>query len=162
MARLLQLFTAHQADFFQNSAFPDKTATTGHFGTVFEDSGDPFAAWDGRMPPTYNNGNITLILHWASLTVTSGNCRWDAAFERLDEDGQSLLSSGFAADQPVTSAASSTANALVYSSIAFSNAQADGVQAGESFRIRITRDTTDAADTMVGDAFLLNIGVLEA
>ena len=108
MARLLQLFSAHQADFFQDNAFPDKTQTTGHFGAVFEDSGDPFAAWDGRLPPTYNGLNLTVILHWASLTTTTGGCVWDVALEKLDEDGQAITSSGFAADLSVTTNPSST------------------------------------------------------
>lgn len=162
MARLLQLFSPHQADFFQDNAFPDKTSGTGHFVAVFEDDGDPFLAWDGRMPPTYNGSNLSVTIHWASVTVTTGGCVWDVAFERLDENGQAITSSGFAADLSIITNPSSTADALVYSTLSFSNAQADGVQASESFRIRVTRNTTSGSDTMVGSAFVLNVGVIEA
>jgi hypothetical protein len=161
MARLLQLFSAHQADYFQNGASPDKVSGTGHFGAIFGDSGSHYASWDGRLPPTYNNANLQVIIHWASLTVTSGGCVWDVAFERLAENGQSLSSSGFSPDLNSVGNPSGTLGALTYTSISFSNAQADGVQASESFRIRVTRDTLSGSDTMIGDAFLLNIGVIE-
>lgn len=161
MARLLQLFSAHQADFFQDEAYPDKTSTTGHFIVVFEDSGTPFANFDGRMPVTYNNSNLKVVLHWASTTTTTGAVVWQVAFERLDEDGQSITADGFAAALSVVSNVSGTADALVYATLNFSNAQADGVQLGESFRIRITRNTGSGSDTMVGNANILNVGIEE-
>lgn len=161
MARLLQLFSAHQADFFQDEAFPDKTPVTGHFIAVFPDSGTPFTNFDGRMPVTYNNSNITVTLHWFSLTATTGAVVWQVAFERLDEDGQSMVVDGFATAISVTTSVSGTADALTYTTIALSNAQADAVQLGESFRIRATRDTVSVNDTLVGDANLLNVGIEE-
>lgn len=162
MARVLQLFTAHQADLFQSAAIPDKSVGTGHFFTVFNDSGDPYAAYGGRMPLSYNGSNMEVRIHWASGSVTTGGCVWQVAFERLDEGGQSVLSAGFASDLSVTANPAGSLGALDYATISFSNAQADGVQAGESFRIRVTRNTTSGSDNMVGSASVLNVGVIEA
>ena len=50
---------------------------------------------------------------------------------------------------------------LQYTEIAFSNAQIDGLLAGEAFRLRVSRDATNGADTMAGDAELFGIELRE-
>lgn len=159
--RTLQLFSAHQADFFQDEAFPDKTTSTGHFVAVFEDSGTPNANWDGRMPPSYNDSDIEVEIHWASVTTNSGAVVWNVEFERLDNNGQVITADGFASAISVTANPAATTGALKYTVIALTQAQADAVAAGESFRMRITRNTASGSDTMVGQALVLNIAVNE-
>jgi hypothetical protein len=161
-ARTLQLFTAHQADYFQGEAFPDKTATTGHFVSVHADSGTPSTNWDGRMPPSYNDGDIEVEIHWASVTTNSGAVVWNIEFERLDSNGQVITSDGFASAISVTANPAATTGALKYTVIALTNAQADGILKGESYRMKLTRNTSSGSDTMVGQALVLGVAVNEA
>lgn len=147
----------HNADYFQNEAFPDKTATTGHFVAVFESSGTPHANWDSRMPLSYNPVmDVDIVIDWFSVSVTSGAVVWDIEIERLAANGNPLNADNFDLPQSVTSTVSATLAALQRATVTLTNAEFDGVQNGDSFRLRMTRDTSSGSDTLIGDALMLN------
>ena len=105
------------------------------------------------LPRNYNGGGITAVIVWSAATATTGNVKWNLAFERHQDEVDDTDSDSFAAAQTVTATAPTTNGARQYSSIAFTDgAQIDSLAAGESFRVRLTRDAANAADTMVGDA----------
>jgi hypothetical protein len=113
----------------------------------------------GVLPRHYAGGGLTVTLWWAASTATSGNVRWETALERGNTD---LDSDSFATGVAATGAASGTSGIKVSTSITHtSGAQMDGLLAGEPFRLRVTRLAADGADTMVGDAELVDIELRE-
>ena len=123
---------------------------------------DESAVFGGFLPRHYAGGGITVTLVWMASTATSAVTRWAAAFERHDAGGTDLDADSFAAVQTVSGTAVTPTGATIYTSVAFtSGAQMDSLAAGESFRLKVTREASNAGDTMAGDAELLRVELKE-
>lgn len=119
-------------------------------------------AFEAVMPRNYGGNGITATIIWSAATAVSGATRWLLSFERHQDDVTDIDTDAFAAAKAVVANAPATNGARSYDSIAF----ADGTEIanlapGESFRLRIERDATNGADTMVGDAELARIELRE-
>ena len=127
----------------------------------FDASTDWSAVFTAIMPRNYAGGGLTVYIHYAMSSATSGDIDWDAQFERIGDQQQDLDSDGFAAVQSVNNTTVPGTSGLVdIVSIAFTNgAQMDSIAAGESFRIKVTRDAS--ADTAAGDAELVAVEIKE-
>lgn len=133
-----------------------------HVVVDFDAASNESAVFPAVLPRSYQGGGITATLVWAASTATSGVCRWLAAFERLQDETTDIDSDSFGASQPINANAPAISGTPQYSEIAFTDgAQIDGILAGEAFRLKITRDATNAADTMAGDAELLRVELRE-
>jgi hypothetical protein len=145
------------SDFFQGGGFPDKTAVTGHGIAIYEDSGDQKINWDAHLPEDYkNNKDLIFTIYWFSVSVTTNAVKLDGRIELLAENGNPLTADNFGTLKTVTSTVSSTLAALKKAVLTFTQADMGSPAAGDVIRFNLVRDTTDAADTMVGDmAFLL-------
>jgi hypothetical protein len=120
------------------------------------------AVFGGVLSPDYSNGGLTVDIYWLATTATSGNVKWDAEIERHQAETTDLDADSFATENTVTDTAVSPTGAVMVATITFTDgADMDSLTAGESFRIRITRDQADGADTMSGDAELLRCVVRE-
>jgi hypothetical protein len=120
-----------------------------------------FAAFSAVLPEHYGNNGITVTLMWTA-NVATGNVKWDVAFKSFTDDADVLTSKAYATIQTSTDAAPSVAREVVYTTIAFTNAQIDGLVAGEYFRLTVERDSADAADTMnSNDAELIAVYLKE-
>src|SRR5690242_10501892 len=53
------------------------------------------------LPRHYGGGGITVYLHWAATSATSGSGGWDVSFERIGDGQQDIDSDGFASAQTV-------------------------------------------------------------
>ncbi len=145
----------HNADYFQNEAFPDKTAGTGHFVSVFEDAGTPHANWGCKMPLSYASSNgAGIVLDWFSVSVTTGAVVWQVEIERLAPNGNPMNADNFDLPQSDPSTVSATLSALQRLTINFTDGEFDNVNGGDDFRIRVTRDTSSGSDTLIGDCLL--------
>jgi len=157
----LAIFTAHV-----NQPPPTGFATidlrNSHMVLDFQ-AADPRAAiFGGVLPRNYAGGGITVRIYWMASTATSGGVKWNAQFERHESGTTDLDADDFAAAQTVTTAAPATSGAVQYTNIAFTDgAQIDSLAVGESFRLKIVRDTPDAGDNMAGDAQLLRVELRE-
>lgn len=130
----------------------------------FDDTADEAAVFRGVMPQHYAGGGVTVYVHYAMTSATTGKVRWDARFERIGDGQQDIDSDGFASAQSVNVAAvPGTSGHVDIQSIAFTNgAQMDSVAAGESFRLKIERKPSDGTnDTATGDAELLAVELRE-
>ena len=128
----------------------------------FDAATDEDAVFGGVLPRHYAGGGITVTLYWAATSATSGDCIWNAAVERIDENTLDIDADSFAAVQAVTATAGLTNGTVDYATIAFTaGAQMDSLAVGEAFRLKITRDANAAGDTMTGDAELLRVEVQE-
>lgn len=117
-----------------------------------------YASFSGVMPSHYDGGGVTLTLVWCS-EATTGDVKWDAAFKSFTDNTDDLDAKQYAAVNSATDAVAGTARVLTYTPIAFTDgADMDSVVANEYFRLTITRDSADAADTVdANDAELVAV-----
>ena len=100
------------------------------------------------MPYDYDNGAFTVYIHYSATSATSGDVVWDVQFERVGSGSQDIDTGGWNTANTATCAVPNTSGKVSICSIAFTRAEADGISKGELFRMRVIRDTTDAADTV--------------
>jgi hypothetical protein len=127
------------------------------FDTTTQES----AVFVGVLPRHYAGGGITVSVHWAAKTATSGTIGWDVAFERIGDSQQDLDSDGFATAQTITATTvPGTSGHVDITSVAVTNgANLDSLAIGEAFRLRIRRDV--ANDNAADDAQLLAVDLRE-
>jgi len=121
------------------------------------------AVFSAIMPRHYaGTTGVTVYIHYAMSSATSGDVDWDAAFERIGDQQQDLDADGFAAVQSVDNTTVPGTSGLVdIVRIAFTNgAQMDSVAVGEGFRLKVTRDA--ANDDATGDAELVFVEIRES
>lgn len=129
---------------------------------AFDDTTQETAYFEGYLPDTYGGNGLTVTLVWLSEDQTTGDCVWQAAIERHQDDTTDLDSDSFASDQSVTSTTASAAGEPQYATITFTDGtQMDSLAAGESFRLRIRRDPSNMADDLTNDAQLKIIAIKE-
>ena len=97
----------------------------------------------------YDGGGLTLRLPWTS-EATSGNVIWLAAIRRLQDDGEDYDGTDHAyAYNSTTVTTASVAREIDYAVITFTDgADMDSLADGECFILRISRNSSDAGDTM--------------
>ena len=156
----LAIFTA-----LTNEAPPSAFATfdvrNSHAVLDFDAAIDEECVFGDLLPRNYSGLGITALLVWMASTATSGDVRWDAEFERHQDETTDLDADQFTSPQSSTATAPAINGSVQYTDIVFTNAQIAGLLAGESFRIKIRRDANNVADTMVGDAELLRVELRE-
>ena len=126
------------------------TSANGTGTLTFDDSTDEAIVFLGAAHTSLGAGDLTVTIHWGSLTATTGDVTWDVAFERQNT---TLASDSFNTAQTVTTTVGGTVSITGTSVLTFTIAEADGILAGESLRILLLRDVDDG-DDMVGDAFV--------
>lgn len=98
------------------------------------------------------NGLIVRLL-WTSTSGTTGNCRWGVQFEKMTT---SIDTDSFDTATELNSSAPTTAGVPKITDITCTSI--DGLVAGDFFRLKVYRDSSDTAnDTMAGDAELIGI-----
>jgi hypothetical protein len=130
---------------------------------AFDSATDESADFYGILPRHYGGGGLTVYLHWASA-ATANEVVWNAAFRRIQDDGEDIDGSyDYATNSnAVTATTASAAGELDYASITFTDgADMDSLAVGESFILRITRDANNGDDDMTGDAYLIGIEIKE-
>lgn len=127
----------------------------------FHPTTDESAVFSGVMPQHYAGGGVTVYLHYAMTSATSGDVDWDVAFERIGDQQQDIDSDSFATVNSVNNTTvPGTAGLVDIVSIPFTDgADMDSVAAGEGFRLKVTRDAS--SDTAAGDAELLFVEIRE-
>ena len=115
--------------------------------------------FQGDMPADYAEGDIIVDIDWAAETAVIGDVTWCVEFERVAPAGQDIDVDGFAAQQPGTSTTSGASGIVTRTTITLTQAEADGIKAGDAYRLRLQRLTDDVGDDMVGDAQVLKVTV---
>ena len=103
----------------------------------------------GVAPPAYAGGTLNLTFPWSTYAgaATTGAVRWEAALQRLPAGSTPAATAKSYAYQGVSATVPDTAGGkLATASINFSQAQADGLQAGDPFILRLRRNVADAGD----------------
>lgn len=142
------------------STYATYNTRNSHLVLEFDAATNWSAVFAGVLPRHYTSGGITVTIIWMAASATSGNCVWNAAFER-DDTALDLDADSFATAQATTAAAPGTSGFPAYTTITFTNAQIDGLLAGEAFRLKLTRDAANVSDTMTGNAQVLRVELRE-
>ena len=134
----------------------------GHLVLDFDDTTAEAAIFKAVLPRHYAGGGITVYVHWAATSATTGTGGWDVAFERIGSAQQDIDSDGFATAQTVTAATvPGTSGHVAITNVAVTDgANMDSIAAGEAFRLRVRRDV--ANDTAAGDLELLAVELKES
>lgn len=128
----------------------------------FDADADESAVFGGVLPNNYAGGGLTVTLVWMATTATTGDVVWNADIERHQDDAFDIDADGFAGANAATATTASATGEQQYTDITFTDgADMDSLAAGESFRIKITRDANNASDNMAGDAELLRVIIKE-
>lgn len=143
------------------SAYATLDTRNGHPVLDFDDTTQEAAIFTGILPRHYGGGGLTVYVHWAATSATSGTGGWDIAIERIGNGSQDVDSDGFATAQTVTAATvPGTSGNVAITSVAITDgANIDSLAVGETFRLRIRRDV--ANDTATGDLELFGIEIKE-
>lgn len=129
---------------------------------AFDTTTVEYADWHGLvMPGHYGGGGLTCSIR-SSAGATTGTLQWALALRRIADDAEDLDTTAHTYDYNVINIATlaSAIGELTYDSITFtSGVDMDSVAAGESFSLRLRRDT--GSDTLATDAFLHSIYITE-
>lgn len=95
-----------------------------------------------RMGGHYDgSSDIKVPIEWKFLTyVGSQVCVWELSIYRVQSSTDTIDAYTFASAVVVSAVESTASGQISYDSVTFTNAQADGVQAGEIFIIKCTRN----------------------
>lgn len=158
----LLTFAAAAYEPVSSGATPD--TRNGHLVLDYDDTTDESAIFSSVMPRNYSGGGITVYVHYAMTSATTGKVRWDVALERVGDSQQDIDSDGFATAQSINVAAvPGTSGYVDIVSAAFTDgAQMDSIAVGEGFRLKVTRVPSDTSnDTATGDAELRWVEIKE-
>lgn len=127
----------------------------------FDASANVDAVFSAVMPQSYAGGGVTVYLHYAMSSAISGDVDWDVSFERIGDQQLDIDGDSFADANSVDNTTVPGTTGLVdIVSVAFTDgADMDSVAAGESFRMKITRDAV--ADTATGDGEIYKVEIRE-
>ena len=135
----------------------------GHVVLDFDDgSTSESAIFSGVMPQHYaGTTGVTVYLHYSMTSAESGTVDWDVSFERIGDSQLDIDSDSFAAVNSVdNTTVPGTSGHVDIVSVAFTNgADMDSVAKGESFRIKVSRDSN--SDDASGDAELYKVELRE-
>lgn len=145
-----------------SSAAPD--LRNNHPIIDFDGSTDEEALFEGVLPDNYAGGGLTVDVYVAFSSATSGTVRFQGDFERLNSGGPDRDADSFSGTfQSAGGSANGTSGIETKVSIAFTNAQIDGLAAGEPFRFKLRRDAdgTSGTDDIATDAEVSNVVIRE-
>jgi len=125
----------------------------------FDDGAVSATYFVGVLPANYAGGDLEIRLSWAPV-LSSGNVKWDVAFERRQPGVFQLDTPDFGAASTDTEAVSAAENVIV-TTVTITAANAGTPVAGEPFRFSVTRDTT-VGSNMADSAYLFAVELLEA
>ena len=143
------------------SNFATLDTRNGHLVLDFDATTAESAVFTGILARNYAGGGITVYVHYAATSATSGTGGWTVEFERIGDGSQDIDSDGFASAQTITAATvpATSGNIDILNVAVTDGANIDSIAVGESFRVRIKRDT--ANDDAAGDLELLRVELKE-
>lgn len=128
----------------------------------FDATANESAVFSSVMPQHYaGTTGITVYLHYAMSSAEANTIDWDVAWERIGDQQLDIDGDSFAAANSVDNTTVPGTTGLVdIVSVAFTDgADMDSVVAGESFRLKVTRDAV--SDDAAGDSELVKTELRE-
>lgn len=123
----------------------------------FDDTTAESVIFQGVLPEDYQGGDVNINICWVAETATSGGVVWGAEVERMAAGGTDIDSDSFAAQQTITTTAPGTSGVIDRASFTLTKSEADSWEAGDAYRLKLSRVSGDGGDTMTGDAQVLRV-----
>lgn len=136
----------------------------GHPILVFPDAVVYAAIFTGVMSRRYAGGGLTILINWMSAGTSTNKACFSATLERVDVGTTDLDADSFGTQVIDTTGVAGNATSGIQSqtSIALTaGGQMDSVVAGDVYRLKITRETGQANDTLASDVQITSIEVKE-
>jgi hypothetical protein len=111
------------------------------------------------MDAKYDGGTINVDIYWFAGVAIVGDVRWEVSF--VNQTGGNLVTRAFAGPQFVVTTVPGVINTIVQSTVAFTQVQADGIAAGDPYRVRIRRAGAAGTDTMADTAQVIAATMVE-
>ena len=128
---------------------------------LYDDATITFGSFYGKLPEWYDAGDFTLRWGWYAASAITGDVRWRIQLERWEDDVFDIDVSGLVSHgTEVVPPDATTASVIVEETENIEQAT-QGFLAGESFRLRMDRVGNHVTDTMVGDAYLVDLALYE-
>ena len=132
----------------------------------FDDTVDESVDLLGILPRGYAGGDMEVVVSWTATFATTGSVVWQAEFERhpigdTTHGTHDLDVNDFGTASTATVAAPANSGEVARTAVSLSTSATDSAEAGETFRLRLTRLATNGFDTMAGDAELVAVEVRE-
>jgi len=156
---------AHLGSFDANDAlFPSSNpavadSRNSHPILAFDDTIAENIIFNDAMPRHYREGDILIDIDWIAETATTGGVTWGVEIERNAPGGNDIDSDSFATQQTGNSTTNATSGIVTRTTITLTQAEADDIEARDSYRMRLQRVVGDGGDTMTDDAQILNVAV---
>ena len=126
----------------------------------FDDSTAEQAQFHAVVPSHFGGGDVEAVLTWTTTSAVIGNCKFQVELVHL-ASGDNLDSLPAASgSSEVTAAAPATSGDLVVS--VCSAIVVKGLVAGDLLQVLVSRQSAEAADTLVGDVELVSLELREA
>jgi hypothetical protein len=142
------------------AGFATLDVRNGHVVLDFDAGADEAMVFGSVYPAQYAGGGLSVELTWAATSATSGNAKWLVALENTSSGD--LDADAFGTASSATAATAGTSGGVAKTAISVSHSNAGSPAAGDAFRLKVTRDADDAADTLSGDVELLAVHLREA
>lgn len=125
----------------------------------FDDATNEATSFVSVIPEGANLASgLKIRLHWMATSATTGVVRWGVQIERGNTD---LDADSYDTAEEANATTSAIAGIPVVTEI--TTTSLDGLTAGDLFRLRVYRDSSDTTnDTMTGDAELIAVEVRSA
>jgi hypothetical protein len=136
----------------------DLSVINNHPLIIYPDDQSTHVFFEDVASSAYSGLGGAMSLFWAANS-NIGDVVWYASFERDNALGQNIYFDSFAPEVPGISQAAPVVGRLRKVTFTLTNADLDGIVAGDPFRIRIRRDGGVGFDNMVGDAQLFRIAL---
>jgi len=121
-----------------------------------------YGVFSDVMPRHYGGNGVTVYVHAAFTSATSGSACWAVSFERIGDGVLNIDGDSFATAACVRHPAHGTAGTVTTASVAFANGAAmDSIAVGEGYRLKLQRVPGDDWDDASGDAEMRFIEVKE-
>lgn len=158
MATVTKVFLPGEA-ILRSTAFPALVQANGSaypvLGLAFDPSSSETCFWP-FVADNYGSGNLTVTLFWYADTASSGDIVFDVAIAAItpNSDTQDIETDSLATANTATDSHLGTTGQRLHS-IAVTVSNLDSLAAGDFVMLAVTRDVSDAADTMAGDLILV-------
>lgn len=147
-----------------SSNYATLSVRNGHPILVFPDAVVYVAVFTGILPASYGGGGLTVEIEWMCSTTSTNKVCFGGYIERMDVGSTDYDSDSYASEQIDTTgvAANATSGITSKTTLTFtSGANMDSLAAGDTFRLKIARETGQANDTNTGDIQVVAVRVKE-
>jgi hypothetical protein len=123
-------------------------------GLEFSSSVQQFAQMDVPLPRKYNNGTVTVVIHWKPLASGTGDVRWGIQMASYRNDD--ALTAAFGTEVAVTDTFIATDDLHITSASA-AITPSGTVADGNLMALQVNRDPTNGSDTLTVNAILIAV-----